>query len=123
MDQEKRVLVLEDYKNFREGLVQLLAILGYIPLAAECLDEAKNHIAAHQVYAAILDNSVPERLGEATKTIGETYACQLRRDHPIMRIALCSAFKPDHVDELLQDYRIKFLEKPVDEDSLIAFLQ
>ncbi len=108
----ERVLVVEDEAGAREGLEQVLTMLGYRVTAVGSAAEASALTPADGFDLLLTDYLLPD-------VPGTDLAEQLRRRWPNMKVVLMSGYAEDEaVRQRISEGRVRFLQKPFDMSTL-----
>lgn len=100
------ILVVEDEDAAREGIVELLGLLGHAAAAAGTGEEALELADELGCRVLLTDHALPGITGEAV-------ARTLRARDPDLPVILMSGYPPsDAIRDDVQDGRIRFLQKP-----------
>lgn len=112
----RNVLLVEDDRLFSMSLAETLLDAGF---SVRCEYEGQQAIDAmgqDDLEAAIVDLGLPDMGGD--RVVNE-----LRARHPKLPIYVCSGFTPRSAGPLGGDQGVVFIEKPVDEHSIVWLLQ
>jgi PAS domain S-box-containing protein len=113
----ERVLLIEDEPGAREGLTELLALLGYTVTAAASGEEAGRFPAAPSFDLLLTDYRLPG-------VTGLEAAQQLATRWPDLRVIVMSGYAPeDFARDLFASGAVHFLQKPFDVASLARALR
>lgn len=103
--ERRRILVADDDDDFREIVVEILAMAGWQPLQATSGQQALDMVAREQPDVLLIDQRMPGLRGD--QVIGH-----LRANNQHLPIVLVTAAK--NVDEIARALGIRFyLQKPV----------
>lgn len=110
------LLLVEDDRLLREGLVELLTPEGYSCIACGSVEEAERQLAKQMPDLCLLDRNLPG-------ASGEELCRSLRQQHPVMPIMMLSARGRD-VDRVagLRAGADDYMAKPFLVDELLARL-
>lgn len=101
----KRILVVDDDDDFREIVVEILAMAGWQPLQAATGQEALDLVAREQPDLIVLDQRMPGLCGD--EVIRRLRAC-----HPGLPVVLVTAAKD--VAQIARSVNVRFyLQKPI----------
>ena len=108
----ERVLLVEDEAGAREGLVEILTILGYEVTAAASAEEAEGLCAARRIDLLLTDMMLPGRSGI-------DLAGTLKERLPALPVILMSGYTDeDLLRRRVQTSGARFLQKPFDMATL-----
>ena len=108
------ILIVEDDPLIREGLVRLLAKLGYSTIAVETVAEALTKLDGATY--VILDLNLPDG-------IGTTVLARIRAEHRPIRVAISSGTTEQTVlEEARKHQPDAMLEKPIKIPALLEWL-
>jgi len=111
------VLVVEDEDAARQGLREILELLGYRVATARSAEEALPLAAAAEFDILLSDLLLP---GES----GVVLAAQLRESHPEMRVVMMSGYAEDEkLRGEIAGGSVRFLQKPFDMTTLARELR
>ena len=110
------VLVVDDERNMRTTLADILSDEGYVVETADCGEAAIDMCSRHSFDVIIMDVRMPGIDGvEAFR--------QLRRSQPNARVVFMSAFSLEELSRAaLEEGAVAFLPKPLDVESLIKLI-
>ncbi|MEW6338290.1 MAG: PAS domain S-box protein [Acidobacteriota bacterium] len=113
----ERILIVEDESGAREGLHDMLDVLGYEPSAVASGEEAL-HLAEEQPFDLLLTDLVLPGLP------GTAVAARLRARWPALKVVLMSGYAADaEVRAGVQCGAMRFLQKPFDMATLARELR
>lgn len=116
MSQPTRVLIVDDEKNLRFTLSEILKEEGYLVDTAATGEEAISMCTANLYDVVLLDVRMPGMDGVAVFR-------ELRRHHEAARVILMSAYTVDDLKRAaLDEGAIAFLAKPLDIQKVIALV-
>ncbi len=116
MPQPMRILIVDDEKNLRFTLAEILQEEGYEVSSAATGEEALAMSQQHHYDVVLLDVRMPGIDGV------EVFR-ELRRRHDMVRVILMSAFAIDDLKRAaLDEGAIAFLEKPLDIQKVVALI-
>ncbi|HPC83156.1 MAG TPA: response regulator [Thermoanaerobaculaceae bacterium] len=107
----ERVLVVEDEESAREGLAELLDLLGYQPTAVACAEEALALPQAPAFDVLVSDLMLPGMSGGRLASI-------LLARWPALRVILMSGYLEDERVQHEVPPGVRFLQKPFDAEAL-----
>lgn len=111
---ERRILVVEDNRDTREMVCELLRLLGYQPTGVAHAEQALVEVASGRFDILFTDISLPGMSGiELAKNIAAA--------HPALRIILASGHHVEKKD--IEGFDCEILVKPYDLEQLQAALQ
>jgi DNA-binding NtrC family response regulator len=107
------VLIVEDEKTIREGLVRAIGRAGHQTMAASTLAEAR--AALNQaVDCVLLDIRLPD--GDGLQLLGD-----IRRDHPRLPVIMATAYgDSERAISAMRAGAFEYLTKPFDLEALLA---
>ena len=109
--QRSRVLIVEDERDIRESLCDLLADEGFVVVAVATLAAAAMRLAEQPFDCVVLDLQLPD--GDADVLLGQLFE---RQDCP--SVVLASA--AERAAALAAKFEIAMLRKPFDVERLLA---
>ncbi len=107
----ERVLLVEDEGGAREGLAEILAMLGYEVTAAASAEEAAERGAAQGFDLLLTDMMLPGRSGI-------DLAGDLKQRFPALKVILMSGYTEADLRQQVQRGDARFLQKPFDMTTL-----
>lgn len=113
------ILVIDDEKNVRDTLKEMLQIAGYRVLTAENGHDGLNLYKAqkHDIDLIMLDMQMPEMNGETTYY-------RLQAIDPAVRVLICSGYSDlSAVSRLTVDNQLAFIAKPFEFNNLKLSVQ
>jgi len=114
--QQERILIVDDEKNMRITLTDILRDEGYEVDAAGSGEEAVQLCSKHRYGIVLLDVRMPGIDGV------ETFR-RIRRNQEGVRVIMMSAYSLDDLKEAaLDDGAIAFLSKPLDLDQVVKLV-
>ena len=118
MQDDSRVLIVEDERVSRRALSLLLGACGYDTLSAGSAEEALcliNSADAMPPHFALVDVDLP---GMSGLELAE----RLEAKRPEMLTVLITAAEGDRIDNFVRDHPVMYLRKPLDFDHLLDVL-
>jgi PAS domain S-box-containing protein len=113
----ERVLVVEDEEGARDGLREILGVLGYEPTVAASAEQAAEIGAAGAFDVLLTDVMLPG-------ISGYELAGQLQKSCPRLKVVLMSGYtNEDLVRQGVQTGDFRFLQKPFDMAALARVMQ
>jgi PAS domain S-box-containing protein len=113
----EKVLVVEDEEGARDGLREILAVLGYQPTVAASAEQATEIGAAGAFDVLLTDVMLPG-------ISGFELAGQLQKSCPRLKVVLMSGYtNEDLVRQGVQTGNFRFLQKPFDMAALARVMQ
>jgi len=113
----KLVLIVDDDKDFAEGLAELIDLEGYQPLVARSGEEALELISQHEVDIVFMDIRMPNMDGVDTIK-------KVRKLKPDIRIAMMTGYSDDaKIAEALKHGALGVLNKPIEIDDLVSTIE
>jgi DNA-binding NtrC family response regulator len=110
------ILVIDDERVVRDGLVAALVQAGYAPRAVESLRSAREAIAEREPECVLLDI----RLKDGN---GLVFLDELRRDHPRLPVVMATAYgDSERTIAAMKRGAFNYVTKPFDLDALTAIL-
>ncbi len=103
----ERVLLVEDEAGARQGLAEILAMLGYEVVAAASAEEAAERGAAQRFDLLLTDMMLPGRSGI-------DLAGDLKAHLPALKVILMSGYTEADLRQRVQRSDARFLQKPFD---------
>ncbi len=117
MNEQRKILVVDDEKNMRITLADILTDEGYIVETAANGVEAIEMCASDTYDVVLMDVRMPGINGvEAFR--------QIRRSHEGLRVIMMSAYSLDGLkQEALEEGAIAFLSKPLEIENVIGLIE
>jgi len=112
VEQQKRILVVDDEENARIALSKILAREGYEVASAGNGNEALNYLRGKEVELIITDINMPEMNGL-------TFLRELSRSHPASNVIMVTAYgEVESYIEAMNLGAYEYINKPVKIDEL-----
>ncbi|KAA0891432.1 response regulator [Oryzomonas japonica] len=112
VEQQKRILVVDDEENARIALSKILAREGYEVASAGNGYEALNYLRGKEVELIITDINMPEMNGM-------TFLRELSRSHPDSNVIMVTAYgEVESYIEAMNLGAFEYINKPVKIDEL-----
>lgn len=114
--QKKRILIVDDEENARNGLAKLLSREGYEIATAANGNEALNYLRGSEVQLIITDINMPEMNGI-------TFLRELNRAHPASNVIMVTAYgEVESYIEAMNLGAFEYVNKPVKVEELIKII-
>ena len=110
------ILLVEDETLIAMSLAEALAEAGF---TVRCEFEGRRALdaaAQTEFGAAVVDLGLPDMSGTEV-------ARELRARYPALPIIVCTAFFSQDLARFVEETRVQFLEKPVEDSQLVSTLQ
>lgn len=110
------ILVVDDEKDIRESLREILTMAGYSVMTAASGREALEYVDKRDVSLLLVDLSMPEMSGEELLRT-------LRKQRKALPALVITALAPSETSGLVSELGTGYLRKPVDRDQLIGTIR
>lgn len=115
-EQKKRILIVDDEENARNGLAKLLSREGYEIATAANGNEALNYLRGSEVQLIITDINMPEMNGI-------TFLRELNRTHPASNVIMVTAYgEVESYIEAMNLGAFEYVNKPIKVEELIKII-
>ncbi len=111
------ILIVEDERHIRRGIVEMLAEEGYGMLEADSLRSACDQLAGEDIDAILSDIRLPD--GDAFDLLRDIQS----RDNPVPCILMTAFGNRDIADQALKNGAYDYISKPIRFDELLARLK